>query len=138
MFGGAGPRFPQAIELMNAGVAPTVVVSDPNDPAPGATATAFGTFCAGRHPYEAICFDPQPRTTRGESRFVAELAARRRWDHLIVVTTRDQARRAQMLLERCWQGELDVVVVDSDLPLVGRVLYEWAAMSRALIVRRSC
>ena len=138
MFGGSGPRFEAAVSMVDAGVADTLVVSDPNDPKSSAGRTEFETFCAGDHDYEAICFDPEPRTTRGESRFLAELAAQRRWQRVVVVTTTDQASRARMLLERCWDGTIDLVVVDSGANVVGRVLYEWAATTRALVLRRSC
>lgn len=138
MFGGAGPRFDAAADLVRAGVAPTLVVSDPNDRPIGDAATPFQTFCTTERGFEAICFDPEPRTTRGESRYVARLADARSWRRLVLVTSADQARRARMLLERCWSGEVVVVVVDSSLNTLGRVAYEWAATARALFVRRSC
>lgn len=137
MFGGAGPRFQLAVALVEGGVSDTLVVSNPNDPDPQGY-TAFGVFCAGPHDYETICFDPEPRTTRGESRFVAELAEARRWDRVVIVTTEDQASRARLLTERCWDGDVDVAVVDTDLNRAGRVVYEWGATARALLLRRSC
>lgn len=138
MFGGAGPRFEVAKAMVQAGVAPTIVISDPNDPAPGATDTVFGIWCHAPHAFEAVCFDPEPRTTRGESRAVADLARARGWHHVVAVTTTEQAARARLLLDRCWDGTVDVVVVDTTLNRVVRVAYEWAATARALVVRRSC
>jgi uncharacterized SAM-binding protein YcdF (DUF218 family) len=138
MFGGAGPRFEAAVSLVEAGVADTLVVSDPNDPPAAAGRTDFEAFCAGEHPYEAICFDPEPRTTRGESRFLARLAADRHWRHVVLVTTADQASRARMLVDRCWDGSVELVVVDSGANRLARVLYEWGATTRALLFRRSC
>lgn len=138
MFGGAGPRFDAARALVEAGLAPTLVLSDPNDPPAARATTPFEVFCRGEEDFETICFDPEPRTTRGESRFVASLARQRGWQRLVLVTTPDQARRARMLLQRCWPGEVDVVVVDSDLNPIGRVAYEWAATARAVFLRRSC
>lgn len=138
MFGGAGPRFDAALALVESGLAPTLVLSDPNDPPPDRATTPFETFCRGEEDFETICFDPEPRTTRGESRFVADLAQERGWRRIVLVTTADQARRARMLLGRCWAGLVDVVVVESDLHALGRVAYEWAATARAVFVRRSC
>ncbi|MEZ5232095.1 MAG: YdcF family protein [Acidimicrobiales bacterium] len=137
MLGGAGPRFEAAVGLVEAGVAPTLVVSDPND-SPAGGLTPFEQFCQGSEPFERICFDPQPRTTRGESRFVADLAVRRGWDRLVLVTTPDQARRARLLLDRCWSGAVEVVVVDSQHNTMARIAYEWAATARSVLVRRSC
>ena len=138
MFGGAGPRFQTAMALMRAGVAPTLVISDPNDSPSGEGPTAFESFCAGHHDFETVCFDPQPRTTRGEARFLGRLAEQRHWRHIVAVTTTEQAARARMLVNRCWDGSVDMVVVDTDLNRVVRVAYEWGATARALAFRRTC
>lgn len=138
MYGGAGPRFERARQLAEAGAAPTLVISDPRYSGPDQEVTPYMAFCAGEHHFEAICFDPRPQTTRGESRFFAELAATRGWDRLAVVTTYDQASRARMLLGRCFDGEITVVVVPTDQNRVLRVVYEWGATARALILRRDC
>ena len=138
MFGGSGDRFAAAKSLVEAELADTLVISDPHDQPVGQPPTAFAVFCGGGHRYETICFDPQPRTTRGESRFVADLATKRRWRRLIIVTTTEQAYRARMLVGRCWDGVVDIVVVDTDLNRIGRVAYEWGATARAVLFRRGC
>lgn len=138
MFGGAGPRFEMARRLVEAHVADTLVISDPNDPGAAEGYTPFEVYCAGEYEFEAICFDPEPRTTRGESRYLAKLAEGRGWSHVVVVTTTEQAARAHMLIDRCWNGEVDMVVVDTDLNPVSRVIYEWAATTRAMVFRRGC
>jgi uncharacterized SAM-binding protein YcdF (DUF218 family) len=138
MFGGGGPRFPMAVGLVEDGVAGTLMVSDPNDPAAGAGRTMFEVFCDGAHPYEALCFDPAPRTTRGEARAVAAMARERGWQRVVLVTTTEQAARARMLLRRCWDGDIDVVVVADDRGTAFAVLYETAATLRALGLRRGC
>lgn len=137
MFGGAGERFERAVELAEAGVAPTLVISDPRDDT-SPTTTPYMVFCAGDHPFEAICFDPDPETTRGESRFVARLAAERGWTSVAVVTTVDQATRARMLLHRCYAGDIDVVAVATDQSRALRLVYEWGATARAVLQRRGC
>lgn len=138
MYGGSGPRFERARELAEAGVAPTLVISDPRYSGPDQKVTPYMAFCEGQHLYEAICFDPRPQTTRGESRFFADLAAERGWHRLAVVTTYDQASRARMLLRRCFGGEITMVAVPTDQNRVSRIIYEWGAMGRALVMRRSC
>ena len=136
MFGGAGPRFPEAVGLAEAGTAPWLVLSDPKDPQQ--VWTAYGSFCQQDHPYRTVCFDPEPRTTRGEARFVADLARREGWRRIVAVTTTEQARRATRLLARCWDGEVQVADVSSGRTRPLRIAYEWAASLRAAVARRGC
>ena len=144
MFGGSGDRFERAVDLADKGFADTVVISDPyNDER---EASRFRWFCRNDgvrpdypvHDYEAICFDPQPQTTRGEARYVSELARERGWGRIVLVTTVDQATRARMLVGRCWDGEVETVVVPSDENRITRVVYEWGALARATVQRRDC
>jgi uncharacterized SAM-binding protein YcdF (DUF218 family) len=144
MFGGDGDRFEETVRLAEEGWAEVVVISDPR--AEGSRYSRFGFFCRNDgtqpgypvHDYEAICFDPETDTTRGEARFVAELAEERGWRRVDLVTTTDQATRARMLLARCWDGDIATVVVPTDVWRPGRVVYEWGAWLRATFVRRGC
>lgn len=143
MFGGAGRRFHKAVALAEAGYAEVVVLSDPKDS--DEEFTAFGWFCRNRpregyepHDYEAICFEPPTHTTRGESRWVADLARERGWETINLVTTTEQATRARMLLARCWDGEIRTVTVPTDLFRPARILYEWGALARATFERPGC
>lgn len=136
MFGGAGPRYAEAVHLAEAGRAPWLVLSDPR--AAGQVWTAYGAFCQQPHPYQTVCFDPEPKTTRGEARFVADLAKRQRWSRVLLVTTTEQATRAKRLVERCWNGEVEVVGVSSGRSRPLRVVYEWAATIRAAVFRPGC
>lgn len=138
MYGGAGLRFLAATDLAERGVAETLLISDPLDPDPNQPWTAYKAFCLYDHSYEAICFDPQPRTTRGESRYFANTALVRNWDRIVAVTTTDQATRARLLLGRCYPGELEVYTVPTTRPRLLAIGYEWAALLRALTVRRGC
>lgn len=138
MYGGSGPRFARARALAEAGVAPVLVISDPLDPDPNQIWTAYKAFCMGDHPYEAICFNPEPRTTQGESRYFAELAAQRNWRSVIIVSDTEQATRARMMLGRCWEGETQIVTVRPTLSRLYRLAYEWAALAKALTIRRGC
>ena len=45
----------------------------------------------------------------------------------------DQVTRARMLFERCWDGEMAFIGVDHQQPLPVRAVYEWAALTKALI-----
>ena len=144
VFGGAGRRFERGVDLAEQGLADVIVISDPIDPTE--RYTRFGWFCRNRgnrpgypvHDYEALCFDPETDTTRGEARYVAALAEERGWERINLVTSTDQALRARMLLERCWDGEIASITVPTDEFRPARVAYEWAATARAAVLRRDC
>ena len=57
---------------------------------------------------------------------------------MIVVTSTAQATRARLRIDRCFQGDLDVVTVQPDFALVRDVVYEWGATLKALVLQRSC
>ncbi|MDY7101596.1 MAG: YdcF family protein [Actinomycetota bacterium] len=136
MLGGGGDRLGRALDLIEGDVAPTLVVSSPLRPA--LPYQPLGRFCEDPHDFELICFDPQPETTRGESQYVARLAHQRGWDEVAVVVSTDQVTRARMLLDRCWDGTIRMVATSHDQPAAWRAIYEWGAMSRAMLTRRSC
>lgn len=130
ILGGPGDRIGRGWELAHDDVAPVVVtfVGDVRRCAP-----------LDVEP-EEICLTPEPPTTRGEARMVAELARERGWDHLVVVTAASQAVRARIRIERCFGGRLDLVTVREDGPLrqLYRVIYENGAMIKALAIQRDC
>ncbi len=57
----------------------------------------------------AICLDPEPETTIGEARAIAELAAERGWDHVTVATTRFHTTRARVAFRQCLGDDVTVV-----------------------------
>ena len=119
-----------AIALARAGDAPVAVVS----------LGGYQVPCpaAPRH-VEVICFRPDPVDTRGEAEYAARLAARRHWRSLIVVPERSQSTRARLLFERCTPARLVVVpVADHGSRLPGDVAYEWGALLKALLWKRTC
>jgi hypothetical protein len=124
-------RAHYAIALVKAGFAPVAVISLGGHPAvpcprPG-----------GR--VRVICFRADPLDTRGEAQYVAALARRRHWDQLIVVSERSQATRARLLFERCTSAHLHLVPVNDPLShLPYDVVYEWAALTKALVLERAC
>lgn len=130
ILGGPGDRIGRGWDLARDDVAPVVVTFVP-DP----------RLC---EPLDAdpeeICLTPEPSTTRGEARMIAELARERGWDHLVVVTAASQAVRARIRLERCFDGRLDLVTVREGglAQQLYRVLYENGAMIKALTVQRDC
>jgi uncharacterized SAM-binding protein YcdF (DUF218 family) len=112
-----------AYDLAAGGAAGTVVISDPY----GDVDTGFiDGVCAGAPPGpDVVCFDPEPRTTRGEARFVADLAERRGWDRVAIMTPTYHVARAEYVVGRCTDAEL--AMVDAGLGVgTGEWVYQYA------------
>lgn len=102
------PRVDYARELMAQGLAPTVVYATPQgDFGAGSAATTEEIGkpqCDTGQDYEVICFEPDPSTTQGEAMKMRELAAERGWDDIIIITMRPHVSRAQLIVDRCYDG----------------------------------
>jgi uncharacterized SAM-binding protein YcdF (DUF218 family) len=124
-------RMAAALKLAKEGYAPTLVISLGGDP----------PIACPRAParVRVVCFRPNPLNTRGEAEYVATLASHRHWHRIIVVPNRSQTTRARLLFKRCTGIDLEMVPV-SDKPseLFVSVFYEWGALMKALVVKRSC
>ncbi|MEX5631258.1 YdcF family protein [Parafrankia sp. FMc2] len=132
MLGGPGPRLARTVELARSGIAPTVVVSMPG------TWRCPDAAEIGR-PVRVICFWPDPKTTQGEAREAARLARIHGWNSILFVTDRSQDSRARLRIERCYDGEVLVDVVETplrDWPYL--FAYQTAATVKALVWQRDC
>ena len=130
----AGPGMPNrdrvALELAREHMAPVLIQST----------LAFGTSCL--HPVAGVsieCFRPDPGTTRGEARYIGAIAAERHWHSVILVTTPDQAWRADLRVSRCFAG----TVYNATAPLgwddwFRQIPYQWGASIKALAFQRTC
>ena len=135
--GGAGERLAEGLRLMEAGVAPTLVISHGRQPGwPEAN-----RLCSGAAPYRVACFDPEPDRTQGEARGAAALARREGWRSLVVVTSSYHATRAGVLFRRCFR-DVRVVAARPDspggLPSARSLTREWAGFAHAALVERDC
>jgi uncharacterized SAM-binding protein YcdF (DUF218 family) len=132
MLAGPGDRLPVALQLAREHRAPVLVVSR--------GWMGYGGPCPSATPgVRTICFDPNPGNTRGEAEYVGALARRNDWHSLILVATRPQAVRAQLLIGRCFGGRVNVAT--APLPLDNwpyQVAYGWGALIKADLVVRSC
>ena len=132
MLAGPGGRLPVAIQLAREHRAPVLVVSQ--------GWMGYGGPCPAPTPgVRTICFDPNPGNTRGEAEYIGRLARQYGWRTLIIVATRPQAVRAQLLVGRCFSGA--TYVVTGPLPLDNwpyQIAYGWGALLKAVFVVRSC
>lgn len=130
-------RLDRGLELMRAGVAPTLVISGGFD----ARQPRASRLChAGQGDgFGVVCFTPDPDSTRGEAERVGRLAEERGWRRVLVVTSRFHVTRARMLFDRCLDGDVDAVGVDypsSSIPAA--VVGEWVKLGLSLTFARSC
>ncbi len=124
-------RAKKAISLVRAGYAPVAVISLGGKKAVPCPKPV--------HHVSIVCFRADPLDTRGEAEFVSGLVARRHWTRIIVVSERSQATRARMLFKRCTPIQLVMAPVqDPSNNLPYDVVYEWGALTKALVVNRSC
>jgi hypothetical protein len=132
MLAGPGDRLPVAQELANVHRAQVLVVSQGYD--------GYGSPCPPRPSrVTLICFDPVPPTTRGEAEYIGRLARQHHWTSVVVVASRPQARRARMLVGRCFSGS--IYIATGPLPLRSwpyQLAYGWGALLKALVVYRAC
>lgn len=133
--GGQGERTDAAFELMARDVADVLVVPNANgDEWPR-------DFCSPRDGFEVVCPVPETANTRGEARVIAELAAQREWDRLVLVTSTHHVARARLLLERCFDGDVTAVAADPHLSFgswLDAAIHEWFGHVHALGVARGC
>ena len=126
-------RLSIALELVERGVAPVLVISDGIDP----RWTQANQLCRLGDPARIVCLRPEPYSTRGEARLAARLARERGWDSLVVVTSRFHLFRARTLFERCFDGRLDLVGASNPvLRLPFAIALEWTKLGVATVRRR--
>jgi len=86
-----------------------------------------------------VCFYPDPNTTRGEARFIGQMARQHQWTSVIIVTTPDHAWRARLRVSRCFPGAIYVATLH--MPAwrwLIAIPYQWAATLKALLIERGC
>ncbi len=133
--GGRGERLRRALELMESGAAPTLVIMGGSvDHWPAAQ-----RLCGQTSPYEVLCPDPVPGTTLGEARALRELVSARGWKSVVAVTSDYHLRRAHFLNRRCNPAlAVQGVAARSDLPMLlwlGRIGREMIALVEAAVTR---
>lgn len=131
-------RVEEGLRLLRSGVVPTLVFVGRVD------SPAAARVCQKEASLEAddvICLMPEPDNTRKEVRAAAQLAERRGWRSLILVTSTHHVSRAGLLLRRCYSGRVDVVGTDlpAGIHLTMRLFaHEWGGLLRDLVWERDC
>jgi uncharacterized SAM-binding protein YcdF (DUF218 family) len=129
-------RLDRGLELVRDGVAPVLVISDGFDP----RQPRANRLCQdGGEGFSVACFTPDPDSTRGEARKVAELARKHGWQRVLLVTSRFHVTRARMLFDRCVDADVDAVGVDYPWRSVpAAVAGEWVKLGLSTTVTRGC
>lgn len=129
-------RLDRGLELVREDVAPVLVISgglDPRQPRANELCRDDGEG------FSVTCFTPDPDSTRGEARQVADLASERGWKRVLVVTSRFHVTRARMLFDRCLDADVDAVGVDYPWTSVpAAVAGEWLKLGLSETVSRGC
>jgi uncharacterized SAM-binding protein YcdF (DUF218 family) len=129
-------RLDRGLELVQDGVAPVLVISDGFDPKQPRANELCQEGGAG---FSVACFTPDPDSTRGEARKVAELARKHAWERVLLVTSRFHVTRARMLFDRCTDADVDAVGVDYPWTSVpAAVAGEWVKLGLSETVSRGC
>jgi uncharacterized SAM-binding protein YcdF (DUF218 family) len=131
--GGEGGRYERAVELMEQGVAPTLLLSSRRAEDTGEW---MSDVCDADAAYEVVCFEPQPSRTSGEARVATRIAHERGYDRIVVVTARYHVTRAKVLFERCFDGDVQMVRAGGHIRL-DSWMHEWGGLVHAW-VHRDC
>ena len=98
----------------------------------------MGVRCGGPG---VLCFEPDPPTTVGEARNVADFAAERGWEHVTVATSRFHTARARVVFRQCLGDAVSVVGAgrpDRPAFVVRRELREAVGVVASWTVQRAC
>lgn len=135
VLGGPGNRRMTALQLIGEGRAPVLAFSVSTEELSVAHWCDRGDFRG----QPVICFHSEPFTTRGEARSIAQMAKQHNWHSVILVTSADQAARAELRVGRCYDG--DIYVATAHLPWYHwpvQIAYQAAAFVKAYTFQRSC
>ncbi len=135
LFAGATDRLDTAVQLMENGAAPSLVI--PN----GTDIEDAEDLCEGEASFEVVCPTTDEVTTAGEARAIGQIAGERGWSSLIAVTSVYHVHRATYLLGRCYDGPVDVVTPSQGLglgDLVDKIPHEWVGFLGAVVLQPAC
>lgn len=133
--GDHGERLASALDLLEAGVARTLVLAGEPD------SLQAVEICEGNQRFTVVCLRPRPDSTDAEARETARVADIAGWRSLLVVTTTYHVNRARTYFDRCFAGTVSVVGATPPYGLeqtLRAVAHEWFGNLELVFVRRSC
>jgi uncharacterized SAM-binding protein YcdF (DUF218 family) len=134
LFAGTSERLDTAVELMERGAAPNLVLVNGN------SIDESDDLCESA-PYVVFCPDSRTIDTVGEAEAIGQVAREQGWSDLIAVTSTYHVHRATSLLGRCFGGSIQVVTPDQGLDredLIGKVPHEWVGFLGSFVFGPSC
>jgi uncharacterized SAM-binding protein YcdF (DUF218 family) len=135
---GSPKRLPVALNLVGAGIARTLVVSEDSE----TNDKARYELCHAPKPkrYTLMCVWASPFSTRGEAELIGRLATAHAWHSLVVVTSRYHLYRAKLLIQRCTQASIAMQATDGDSwsQKAAAIPLEYAKLARAETIQRGC
>lgn len=135
--GGPAVNYEASRDAAIRGAASYLIVSSPGQDDPSADIA-----CSPLKGVEVVCFEPDPYTTQGESRAIANLADKYDIQSILVfASSLEHVARARTILARCYPGKISVRVHSVDLTFAQRAhqwTYQSAAWVKAFTVARSC
>lgn len=118
-------RTALAEELVDRGVAETVLVSAPGD------MWMDSPYCETTH---VICERPKPATTKGEVLLLEEYIKQHNVEKTVVITFDPHVSRTRFIFDKCFEGDVAVVGVDEYLGIKDwayQYLYQSSAFLKA-------
>jgi uncharacterized SAM-binding protein YcdF (DUF218 family) len=131
---GSDNTLPAAQTLVGGGIAPTLVVSAERNGNDKARARA----CRAKSD-DVVCIYAGPYSSVGEAQAISQLAKRRNWDTVVLVTSDYETFRAERSFRRC--GDFRVATYGVDEPWWRTVIgipLEWVKLAVTETVRRNC
>jgi len=129
--GGRGERLRRAIELMEAGIAPTLILNRGQEEWIGRA--AIDRVCDRAHDgYEVRCIVAPIDSTAGEGQAFAALAHERGLSHLVLVTSDYHLFRASLWLRRYFRGKVERVGAGGRAS-ARMYVHEWGGVVRACL-----
>lgn len=105
MSGDRGDRLDRALALAEAGSVATVVILRPSD---GPVERAMALCARADLSYTVECADPVTVSTIGDAQEVGRLVRQRRWDTIIVATSRFHVVRTSVIVNRCTDASVSL------------------------------
>ena len=89
-------------------------------------------ICSKRVSYTVYCAVPDPFTTQGEARWLGRMAQEHGWKSATVITFKPHISRARIIVQRFFDGELDMLAVTTPLSLIDW-MYQFAYQNAAYV-----